>query len=306
MKLWNSIRIGDQHGRGYAEITDCTLSIERTFVGVRFRFNFTIKPFNISTSPAPFLERLDVDLSYRDTKKPHLLGRMIDELRTTSQALSGNGFSLAKDFDLGTDDFMRLVNRSHRSDMIFELKVLPVLRNSDGQANQESGSLTIPHSEWLEIIGRAEIERFELIVIRIPVASSHLHAPFSEALSKIREAEQNYIRGDWNGVALSCRAAWRTILSGTPSGAGAIEHLLTPLSEDPSRQAFARPLAKGLHDILNNAVHLEGDLKSGRTAGNLTAADALLCIHWYSAIIGYLSSLHYPDSLGTSTDTTLR
>ena len=44
------------------------------------------------------------------------------------------------------------------------------------------------------------LDRYELIVIRVPVASSHLHKPFADALAKIREAEGQYTRGDWNGA----------------------------------------------------------------------------------------------------------
>jgi hypothetical protein len=38
-------------------------------------------------------------------------------------------------------------------------------------------------------------------------------------------------------------------------------------------------------------VHLEGDVKNGTPDSNLNAEDALLCIHLYAAMLGYLSAV---------------
>jgi hypothetical protein len=46
-----------------------------------------------------------------------------------------------------------------------------------------------------------------------------------------------------------------------------------------------------VHDVMNKAVHLEGDVKAGTPPADLSPEDALLCVHWYAALIGYLSSL---------------
>lgn len=115
---------------------------------------------------------------------------------------------------------------------------------------------------------------------------------FWRRLAKIREAERQYTQGDWNGAASSCRSAWRTVLSSAPSGVSPFEHLLAPVVGDPRRKAFATALIKGLNDLANEAVHLEGDAKKKTLPADLSAEDALLCIHWYAAVIGYLSSIN--------------
>jgi hypothetical protein len=290
MPLRNKIRINDSNVT-FAEITDCTFSIEKTFVGYRFGFHFTVSSFKNENPNPIILQRLDIDLFYQDSQSSHLLGRMIDGLTENSRELNGREFSITKYFDIKTDDFLRLINESHRTDMTFEFQVNPVFLNSPHHSRSETGQLKISHSDWLRQINNTKLDRFELITIRIPVATSHLHTPFVEALKKIREAEQQYIRGDWNGAAASCRAAWNTVLSSAPSGAKPIDHLLAPVTGDLRRKEFAMELIRGFHNIQNKAVHLEGDVKTGTPAADMSPEDALLCIHWYTAIIGYLSSI---------------
>lgn len=289
--MLNNIRIGTFDSRYFAEVNECRFSIQKTFAGFRLSFNFTVVPFEKEIPNPVFLERMEIDLFYKEENSSRLLGRMIDDFNDNSRQLVGREFSLRKYFDIRADDFLRLMNESHRGDMQFELQAYPVFQNTTKQAKNETGSLKIPHSEWLQYLNRAELDRFELITIRIPVSGSHLHAPFSEALKKIRQAEQQYLRGDWNGAASSCRAAWRTILSTAPQGTKPFEHLLTRITGDPKRKQFGMALIKGLNDIENAAVHLEGDVKNGVPPADITAEEALLCIHWYSAMIGYLSAL---------------
>ncbi len=287
----NNIGIGD-HSRNYAEITDCKISLIKTFIGYRFRFDFTVTPF--PSAPRIYLKRLDIDLSYRDNGSVHLLGRMIDDLyQNDGHKLYGNTFTLTKFYEITTDDFLRLIDSSHRGDMTFEFDTSPVLQNGELPTQVQKGSFKISQSEWLRLLATAQLDRFELITLRIPVASSHMHTPFSQALAKIREAEDLYIRGDWTGSAAACRSAWRTVLSSAPAGTKSFEHLLAPVLGNPRRKEFASAIMKGLHDIENAALHLEGDVKIGRQPAALEPADALLCIHWYSTMIGYLSSLSH-------------
>ena len=186
---------------------------------------------------------------------------------------------------------MQFVDESHRGNVTFEFQATPQLACVQLHGSAEQGRLVIPHSAWLEHLNRTGMDRYELIAIRVPVATSHRHKPFSDALAKIREAERQYAKGDWNGAAASCRGAWRTVLSSAPPGVSPFEHLLAPVIGDPRRKEFAVALIKGVHDVMNKAVHLEGDVKTGMPPADLSPEDALLCIHWYAAMIGYLSSL---------------
>jgi hypothetical protein len=38
-------------------------------------------------------------------------------------------------------------------------------------------------------------------------------------------------------------------------------------------------------------VHLEGDPANGILPTQLAPEDALLCIHWYTVVLGYLASI---------------
>ena len=70
-----------------------------------------------------------------------------------------------------------------------------------------------------------------------------------------------------------------------------LEIVLQKVTGDPRRQKFALTVLKGFNNIINEAVHLEGDIKTGIPPSDLRPEDALLCIHWYATVIGYLSSL---------------
>lgn len=59
----------------------------------------------------------------------------------------------------------------------------------------------------------------------------------------------------------------------------------------PRRQKFALAVMRGFNNIINEAVHLEGDVNAGTPQADLKRDDALLCIHWYAVAIGYLSCL---------------
>src|ERR1043166_1544746 len=288
MLLQQEIRISDRGSRTYARATACNLYIEQRMFGYRMNFNFTIE-VHPRENPITLLN-WEMDLYFKEREPPNLIGRMLSELMEHPHELR-HGFTLSRYLDLRADEFIQLVDKSHRGDVTFEFRATPQLSDIPHNGSTETGRLVIAPPKWLELLNQTGMDRFELISIRIPVASSHLHTPFVEAVAKIREAERQYTRGDWNGAASSCRSAWRTVLSSAPSGVSPFEHLLAPVVGDPRRKAFATALIKGLNDVANEAVHLEGDVKKKTLPADLSPEDALLCIHWYAAVIGYLSSL---------------
>lgn len=290
MLLQQEIRISDQGSRSYARAAGCNLYIEQALFGYRINFNFTIEVYPRENGNPISLLGWEMDLYFKDRGQTVLVGRMLSDLREHPRELR-HGFTLSRYIDLRADEFLQLVDKSYRGDVTFEFHATPLLAGIAQNGSTEQGALTIPHSEWLDHLNRTGMDRFEMIAIRVPVKSSHLHKPFADAVTKIREAERQYSRGEWNGAASSCRSAWRTILSGAPSGVAAFEHLLAPVIGDPRRKDFAAALIKGLNDVGNKAVHLEGDVKTGTPPADMSPEDALLCIHWYAAVIGYLSSL---------------
>jgi len=288
MLLQQEIRISDQGSHSYARATACNLYIEHRLFGYRMNFNFTIEVYPCE-NPITLLN-WEMDLYFKEREPSILVGRLLSELMEHPRELR-HGFTLSRFLDLRADEFIQLVDKSHRGDVTFEFRATPQLSDIPHNGSTETGRLVIAHSKWLELLNQTGMDRYELISIRIPVASSHLHTPFVEAVAKIREAERQYSRGDWNGAASSCRSAWRTVLSSAPSSVSPFDHLLAPVVGDPRRKAFATALIKGLNDVANEAVHLEGDVKKKTLPADLSPEDALLCIHWYTAVIGYLSSL---------------
>lgn len=292
MLLQQEIRISDQGSRSYARATTCALHIEQAMFGYRLNFNFNIEvyPREDGNSISLLGWQMDLYLRKHGQGQSILIGRMLSDLREHPRELR-HGFTLSRYLDLRGDEFVRLVDESYRGNLTFEFHATPQLSGIPHNGSTEQGLLTIPHSEWLEHLNRTGMDRFELIAIKVPVKSSHLHTPFANAVAKIREAESQYSRGEWNGAASSCRNAWRTILSSAPSGLSPFEHLLASVVGDPRRKDFAVALIKGFNDVENAAVHLEGDVKKKTPPADLTPEDALLCIHWYAAVIGYLSSI---------------
>lgn len=294
MILQPEIRIADLGGFGYARATECNFSIEQTMFGYRLAFSFRIEPYPRERDEEISLLDWDIDLYYKGESGFVLMGRMLSDRGEPDWKLERYGFTVTRYFELRSDEFLQLVDKSHRGDVVFEFHSTPLLRGSQHEASATEGRLIIPRSAWLEYVNRMGLDRYELIVIRVPVASSHLHQPFVDALVKIREAEGQYTRGDWNGTAAACRSAWNTVLSSVPKNTPReqrLEILLQKVSGDPRRQKFALAVMKAFNNIVNEAVHLEGDVKTGTPPADLRAEDALLCIHWYAAAIGYLSSL---------------
>jgi hypothetical protein len=295
MELQQSMRIADQGGSGYANIETCSFYIEKTFSGYELQFNFQVSCFSRKEDdhPSLFLQDLHVKLYFHQSDKKILLGQMATEINYQPRKIASNyEFSLKKNFFISTDDFIRLVNQTYGGDVLFGFEVVPVFSGQMRyEPTQQHGWLRIPQTIWLEKINALDLDRFELITIRVPVASSHLHKPFADAVEKIREAEKLYERGELLGAAVACRAAWNTVLSSVPPSTPRLEYMLAPLTGDPRRKAFAQAVLNGFHDVINKGVHLEGNVKTSTPPADLKPEDVLLCIHWYAAAIGYLSRI---------------
>jgi hypothetical protein len=278
MELNQEIYIGDIGGRSYAKATHCDLALTQSLFGYRLGFRFKIQPLSPDQeNPVSILGR-EVDVFYKGSQGVVPIGRAFPGLADHGEERHeiGKGeWYLTRQLDLSSSDFARLVEITHSGDMAFEFEAAPQLHNPRHNSKANRGVLVIPQSEWIEYLNRGGMDRFELITVRIPIRASHSHAPFVNALGKIRQAEAQCNRGEWNAAVASCRAAWRTVLSVAPSGTQPFEHLLSSALVDPKRKGFARAVIKGLHDILNEGVHLEGDIKNEVVDSNLIREDAL-------------------------------
>jgi hypothetical protein len=299
LQLQNEIRLGGSR-RSLAEITAVEImSGMPTLFGQEFTFVFRVEPFDYEQNP-PTLTDLKITISLVENNQSLMIGRFTSR-SGSPDLLNSKNRDIQLQLYLRTDELIVLADRTHHGDVTFEFNV--VARFGDDIYPSSKGSLVVPHSKWLEILNRLQLDRYELIVIRTPVAASHLHSPFSEALNKIREAEREFTKGNWNGTGAACRSAWNTVLSSVPKGTPRdqrLEHLLTNVTGDPRRQKFAFAVLKGFNNVINEAVHLEGDIKSSRAPADLTRDDALLCLHWYSAAIAYLASVANPPVATTS------
>jgi len=293
MELSQRISIGEGH-RNYAEVTHCQERVRPRLFGYRVEFDFKIKTFP-SAGEMIHLTGWDVDLYCRLKSQPILVGRLAAALSDRPIEFNGRENSIHRYVDLGRNDFVDLVERTHAQDVVFEFEATPRFSNLDLYPKQERGFVVIPHSEWLKCLNQVGLDRFELITVRIPVKDSHLHAPFSEALQKIRQAQNLYVRGDWTGAVASCRSAWRTLLSAAPDQGKAFEHLLSGLIGDPRRKEFGLTVIRSFNAILNQGVHQEGDLKSATPPSDLAPEDALMVLQLYSVVIGYVSSVAADD-----------
>jgi len=89
MLLQQEIRIGDEHGYGYAKLTACDLYTEQTLFGYRLNFNFQGLSFVREKGEPLTLVGLETDLYFHDGKRSVLMGRMLPDLNERPQMLSG-------------------------------------------------------------------------------------------------------------------------------------------------------------------------------------------------------------------------
>jgi hypothetical protein len=298
--LQNEVRLGHSR-RAAALITACEIMgpPSPTLFGQEFTFVFRVEPFEYEQNPSTLTD-LKITISLVENNQSLMIGRFTSRSERP-YLLNAKTKDIQLQLHLRTDELIVLADRTHHGDVAFEFDV--VARFGEDIHPSSSGRLVVPHSTWLEILNKSHLDRYELIVIRTPVTASHLHSPFSEALNKIREAEREFTKGNWNGTGSACRGAWNTVLSCVPKGTPRdqrLEYLLSNVTGDPRRQKFALAVLKGFNNVVNEAVHLEGDVKSSRVPSDLTRADALLCLHWYSAAIGYLASIVNPPAGTTS------
>ena len=295
MPLQNEIKFSDGN-RTLAIINGCKIMVGTpTLFGHEFTFEFRIEPTDYKENPVTLID-LIIEISLVENDQPLRIGRFTSRSKGP-YSLNSKYKNIQLQLHLRSDELMIIADRTHHGEVSFEF-------SADAQFGEndyiyDTGRLTIPHSQWLEILNRLRLDRYDLIVIRTPVAASHLHSPFSEALNKIREAEREFTKGNWNGVGAACRSAWNTVMSSVPKNTPRdqrLEHLLRNVIGDPRRQKFAFAVMKGFNNIVNEAVHLEGDVKSSRAPSDLTRDDALLCLHWYSSAIAYLSSVADPPA----------
>jgi hypothetical protein len=297
--LQNAIRLENSNSAS-ALITACEIMgpPRPTLFGKEFTFVFRVEPFEYKQNPLT-LTRLKITISLLENDQSLMIGRFTSR-SDHPHLLNAKCVDIQLQLHLRTDELIVLADRTHHGDVSFKFDV--VTHFGEDIFPSSSGTFVVPHSRWLEILNGLRLDRYELIVIRTPVEASHLRSPFSEALNKIREAEREFSKGNWNRVGVACRSAWNTVLSSVPSGTPRdqrLEYLLSNVMGDPRRQKFAFAVLKGFNNVVNEAVHLEGDLKSSRVPSDLTRADALLCLHWYSTAIGYLASIASPSANAT-------
>lgn len=294
IELYNQAELHAGGDSIVGRVAACDISIRRRMYGYELSFEFQLTPTMHSRQKPLVITDFKAEVYLRDKHESLLLGRLYPGLYDTPETLGKyDKLKIERHLFLRPDEMMTLIDRTHHGNPDFEFKVAAVFQGGVYDYAR-TGRMTVPQTVWLKILGQAEVARFELIAIRTPSSDSHLYQPFSEALDKIREAERQYLRGDWNAVGASCRSALRTVLSSAPAGTPPIDHLLTPVKGDPRRRAFAQAVSKGLLDVLNAATHLEGTPRAGVPPADLRAEDARLCLHWYSTVIGYLADIANP------------
>jgi hypothetical protein len=193
MELRQAIAIGEQGGRSFAEAKDCDVRIDKSMFGYRLDFSFKITPFNGApdTEPVVLLD-WNVDLHYRDAKGSSvLIGRMVPSLYDHKLELRGHPSSIGRQIDLSRDDFLHLIDTTNRGDVTFAFKAKPRLSHARHAEEMSEGILVIPRSEWLQRLNQTDMDRFELVTIRIPVKLSHMHQPFADALIRFGMPRRN-------------------------------------------------------------------------------------------------------------------
>jgi hypothetical protein len=112
-------------------------------------FNFTIEVYPRENGNPVSLLNWEMDLYFRPGDQSVLVVRMLSELMEHPRELR-HGFTVSRYLDVGADEFVQLVDKSHRGDVTFEFRATPQLSGIPHNGNTENGRLVIPHSKWLD------------------------------------------------------------------------------------------------------------------------------------------------------------
>jgi hypothetical protein len=291
------------HGYTFVRITKCKVSAPRkTFSGVQISFAFTISPTSlIVEGSSAVLEKLAIDLHLKDGTDYLYIGRLKNKF------IQSIPLSYERERDLQiefrTDDFWKLVDITHYKDLELKLEIQarlkleePIKNSSGGEISgselqflEGNSYLRFPHSEWLKILNRTGIERFDLITLRTYIRELPNENAFVQAFDKLKEAQDKFNRGDWNAVGATCRSAFKTLLHLATGEKRPIQKLLATVLDDPRRTQIANSLVPVL-DVLNASTHQEG--KSDLPPADFQREDALLCLHLTGAAISYIATVY--------------
>jgi len=267
-----------------------------TLSGVEFAFEFVYQGTEPAAQNKLFIDAFQIELSViLENQQEFYIGRFRQDVSEPHRLRAFESRFQAR-LELGHTAYRSLVDWTHHNslDLRFQMKV--IVKGPDDETNGAFATgdkrTNIPHSEWLEILNRGPFNRFETITISQPVnASSEDKEIFESAMALLKDAESSFNRGDWSGVGTKCRGSWRVFKTLIPKKdqLQAVELLLAPVAGDPRRKEFGEAMIKGLNAILNKATHLEGDSSANTLPVELSRADALLCLHWTSAVLSYLA-----------------
>jgi len=274
-----------------------------TLAGVEFVFEFSIVGTEFATKTELVLERFQIDLSvFVENQKELYIGQFREAL-SESYGVTNYEKRFQRRLEITQNAYWRLVDSTHHNDLDlrFNVAALGTGKTVSGEETiflQGDKRVSVAHSDWLAILSRGQFDRFEIITIRSQVAPTGKGKEiFDSAITKLKEAEACFDRGDWNGVGARCRSAWlvfKTSVHKKDQGR-AIELLLASVTGDPRRREFGEAILKGCNDILNKATHLEGDTSTNTLPVDLQREDALLCLHWTAAILSYLASIRHSE-----------
>lgn len=281
----------------FGEFSRCAVSIENGIGRYRLLFRFGFSP---STSGAAIPEVMNgrylVDSIYADVSvefspgQEKLLGQLSPH-RDNPVLYLNSPRDYVMQLDLSSQELLLLVERTQHSGLSLILRMNFRFSAPFEASGIRPSHLKISHSDWITLLQQAELYRYEVITLRTPLRNLPAFVAYDECLTKLKEAQDAYDRGDWNGVGTKCRGGWNTLRSTSSDPKQAVEELLSSVTGDPRRKNFAAAVLKGLGDILNSATHLEGNLPQGTLPADLQREDAALCLHWYAMVIGYLAQV---------------
>lgn len=287
----------------YANFVSCDLDLEPGIYGQRITITFHIAPTTASAKDnalkQPVLERIDGELFLCEAPdRRTLIGRLLTLARQWPVSLSGGRTQFQMTLDLSSQELLLWADRTRHGNMVLEVELVARLLGVDFPRSVEKSRFTVPQSRWLALLEKSRLCRFEYISLRTPVRTSASFPVYDECFNMLLQAQLNYDRGDFNAVGGKCRSGLRHLLNwASPrSGSDAFDKLLANVIGDVRRNKFARTLVKGLNDVLNEGTHLEGT--AGQPTTDLRREDALLCLHWYAAIIGYIADVEQGRTIG--------
>jgi len=281
-----------------ALIQSCDIHLVPGVIGARLIFTLAISPqvTTLREGRTPVLDRIEGDLYLEESPGVRrVIGALHPAPRCMLMELSVSHRNYEMTLDLSHRDLIALADITHgKPQIVLYFELVPILQGARGIQSVECTSLPIPGSKWYETLGSSGLVRYEWFVLRTPPRDHPIFSTFNEALDSLMRAQEAYAKNNVETVGTQCRQGWNTLKSEAAKlhGGKELEALLKPIESHKRRYTAAFKVVQAADSMINHAIHLEGNERTGQSPGELYREEALLVLQTFAATLSYIAEIN--------------